>query len=480
MGRKGAAAIVTGGWRAAFGVALVALLLLVVAVPIGEAGENGRRRGDRWTQLGHDLSSTFHNPRATITRKRATRLQEAWTYQAPASVNGAPVVADGRVTVLSGSGLVALDAGDGEEVWKREDISGTSSPTLRGGVIYVYGGDTTLWSLDADDGSDRWKVKADDQKFATGFSSPVVAGDAVIVGLSSLEEVAARGSATFRGGVVAFDRRNGKELWRYRTAEPPYNGVGVWSTVSVDIESNTVYATTGNNYTESAGPTSDSVIALDLESGNVRWMRQVTPGDVFTVFNAQSQDSDLGTNPILFEADVNGERRKLLGAGQKSGLFWVLDRTTGEIVWQRQVSDGSALIGGVFNNGAYDGRSIIAAGNNGPPGPGPDPPDRPRTRRVGTAVLVAMDPATGAVRWETELPGWVWAPITLADGVAFVTVDRELRAFDTRAGRQLFGRETEGTITSAPVVVGRRVYFGSGLSYFPPTKPGRTVYALEG
>jgi polyvinyl alcohol dehydrogenase (cytochrome) len=241
-----------------------------------------------------------------------------------------------------------------------------------------------------------------------------------------------------------------------------------------------VFATTGNNYTDTAGPTSDSVIALDLRSGQVRWMRQVTTGDVFTLANAKSQDSDFGTNPILFQADVKGTRRKLLAAGQKSGLFSVLDRDTGDIVWQRQVSDGSALIGGVFNNGAYDGRSLIIAGNNGPPGPAPDPPDRPRTHPVGTSELMAMDPATGDVRWQAELPAYVWAPITLADGVAFVAVDRDLRAFDTKTGKQLFSTQTEGTIASAPAAVGRRVYFGSGLSYLGPTTSGKTVYALEG
>ena len=84
------------------------------------------------------------------------------------------------------------------------------------------------------------------------------------------------------------------------------------------------------------------------------------------------------------------------------------------------------------------------------------------------------------MRWQTDLPAWVWAPVTLADRVAFVAVDRELRAFDTRSGKQLSSFETEGTISSAPAVVGRRVYFGSGVSYFPPTKFGRTVYALQG
>ncbi len=453
--------------------------LLVAAASVGAAAGSTRRVPDRWTQLGHDLASTFHNPAAALTPRRAARLKTAWTYEAPGSVNGAPAVTGDQVIVLSQNGLIALDGG-GQESWKRDDIQGSSSPTVRGDVVYVYAADTTLWAVNADDGSDRWNVKADEQRYATGFSSPVVAGNAVIVGLASLEEFTAQGSASFRGGVAAFDRRNGKQLWRYNTAEPPDNGVGVWSTVSIDLDTRTVFATTGNNYTDSAGPTSDSVIALDLRSGEVRWIRQVTTGDVFTLANAHSQDSDFGTNPILFDADVNGARRKLLGAGQKSGLFTVLDRQTGEVVWQRQVSDGSALIGGVFNNGAYDGRSLVMAGNNGPPGPAPDPPDRPRTHTTGTSELVALDPATGEVRWQVELPAYVWAPITLADGVAFVGVDRELRAFDTNTGKQLFSLETQGTISSAPVVVGRRLYFGSGLSYLAPAKSGKTVYALEG
>jgi len=457
-----------------------ALAMLLVCAGSATAAERGNQdKGARWRQLGYDLSSTFHNRRSPLTPERAAGLATVWEYEAPQSVNGAPAVAGDRVYILSRDALVALDAESGSEIWRRDDIGGSSSPSIAGGVVFAFGGDPTLWAVDADTGEDVWSVLADDQEFASGFSSPVVTKEAVIVGLSSIEEIAAESNATYRGGVAAFDRKTGAELWRYRTAEPPYNGVGVWSTVSVDVDAGTVYATTGNNYTEEAGPTSDSVIALDLATGEPRWARQVSEGDVFTVPSARSQDSDFGTNPILFEAEIDGEPRKLVGAGQKSGVFWALDRETGEIVWQRQVSDGSALIGGVFNNGAFDGERIIVAGNNGPPGPGPAD-DRPRTGEVGTAVLVALDPATGEIVWQQPLDNYVWAPITLADGVGFVAVDRQLRAFATRTGEELFRLETVGTISSAPAIAGDRIYFGSGLGYFPPTKSGRTVYALEG
>ena len=466
----------------------LALVLVVVVGACGgsnggssddDAGSARAPSRDRWVQLGYDLRSNFHNPSSPLTPKRVAGMETAWEYEAPGSVNGAPAVAGDRVYLLAGDGLVALDASSGDEVWKRDDISGSSSPTLAGGVLYAYGSAPTLWAVDAETGDDVWSVLADDQEFAIGFSSPVVTADAVIVGLASGEEFAAEANATYRGGVAAFDRESGDELWRYRTAEPPFNGVGVWSSVSVDVEAGTVFVTTGNNYTEAAGPTSDSVIALDLATGEPRWIRQVTEGDVYTVPTPISEDTDLGTNPILFEAEIGGVERELLGAGQKSGLFWVLDRETGDIVWQRAVSGGSPLIGGVFNNGAYDGTSVIVAGNNGPGGRDDEPAEGEPAEDPPPAVLMALDPATGDIRWERPLPGWVWAPITLGDGVGFVTADNQLQAFDTETGEEIFHLDTVGTISSAPVIAGDRVYFGSGLSYIT-TKSGQTVYALEG
>lgn len=76
------------GWRAAFG----AVLLVLVATPGADASESGGGKRDRWTQLGHDLASTFHNPRAGLTPKRATRLKEAWTYEAPGRSTARPLL----------------------------------------------------------------------------------------------------------------------------------------------------------------------------------------------------------------------------------------------------------------------------------------------------------------------------------------------------------------------------------------------------
>jgi hypothetical protein len=92
-------------------------------------------------------------------------------------------------------------------------------------------------------------------------------------------------------------------------------------------------------------------------------------------------------------------------------------------------------------------------------------------------VLKALDPRDGSVLWERQLPAWVWAPITVAGGVGYVAYEKQLQAFDVRTGAKLFNYRTWGTITSAPVVAGGRIYFGSGLSYLG-THLDQSLHAL--
>jgi polyvinyl alcohol dehydrogenase (cytochrome) len=90
---------------------------------------------------------------------------------------------------------------------------------------------------------------------------------------------------------------------------------------------------------------------------------------------------------------------------------------------------------------------------------------------------MALDPETGDVVWERQLPAWVWAPITLANGVGFVSAESQFEAFDTETGERLYSLQASGTIASGAAISNGRVYFGSGLSYFNTTE-GDTFYAL--
>ena len=155
----------------------------------------------------------------------------------------------------------------------------------------------------------------------------------------------------------------------------------------------------------------------------------------------------------------------------------MLDRDTGEVIWSRAVSPGSALIGGMLNNGAFDGEHLLVAGNNGKStGPGSEP----STGSFGpntTSVLMALNPTDGTTVWERQLGSWVWAPITVAGGIGFVGVDTQMQAFDVATGEKLFTFDSGGTIASAPTIAGGRVVFGSGLSYFVGTR-SRKLFAL--
>jgi polyvinyl alcohol dehydrogenase (cytochrome) len=436
---------------------------------------------NQWPGLGYDGDSTFNNPHETkLAVDNADRLGRLWTSTNFGTVNGSPVVVGNIVYVLSNSGLHALRAATGEAIWSNGAITGSSSPRYVDGCLYVNDAAAVLRRVSASDGREIWQAKVDSHPQASGFSSPTVFGDYVIVGSSSTEDYINPSPATFRGSVVAFDRNSGKELWRHHTVEPPSNGVAVWASMVVDPKMKLVFGATGNNYTGEPSSTSDAMFALNLKDGSLAWSTQLSSGDVYTVAQPNSPDHDFGANPILFEATIRGHKRKLVGAGQKSGTFWALDRHTGAILWSRNVSGGSEIIGGMLNNGAFDGSHILVAGNLGSStGPGSEPANGESfgTKTPKTSVLEALDPASGAVVWERQLPAWVWAPISVANRVGFVAYETQLQAFDVDTGVKLFNYKTNGTITSAPAIVNGRVFFGSGLTYIF-NRTDRTLHAL--
>lgn len=408
-----------------------------------------------WTMLGHDHRSTYTNHAESILSvDNVHELTQLVRFEARGQVYGTPVVVGGAVYISSTGGIYAFDGADWSILWQRLDFGATSSLAYADGTIFVHDFGAILHALDAATGEEKWRTRTDAHPLATGLSSPIVFERYVVVGISSNEIV--RDNATFRGGVAAFDRDTGQQLWRDYTADPPANGASVWSTVSIDTDARMVFAGSGQNYTGVAGPDSDAILALDLDTGARLWTRQTVSGDVFTPINPRGPDADFGANPILFE----GGGRQLVGAGQKNGMFWTLDRRTGEVAWSRKLGPGSPLTGGVLNNGAFDGERILVANNGG-----------------GSGVLFALDPGTGDILWERALPGWVWAPITVANGVGVVASDTDLLVFDPATGADLLVFPTAGTIACGASIANGRVHFGSGMQHIVGTVD-RKLYVL--
>ena len=243
--------------------------------------------------------------------------------------------------------------------------------------------------------------------------------------------------------------------------------------LAVDETAGVVYAATGNNHGPPATDTSDAFLAIPLkDGGDYLWKRQILENDAWMVANfGAGPDSDFGANPIVFEAGG----KKLVAGGSKGGDFWVLDRTTGEPVAPvRKLGPNSASRGGVFVNGAWDGKHLLVACNGGTStGPGSETGGVP-------AVLFAIDPLTVDIVWERQVAGPVLGFISVANGVGLFGKDKTLQAFDTETGDVLFEYPTEGTIATAPSISNGYVVFGSGMSWpSGGATAGTKYYALK-
>ncbi|HEX3595025.1 MAG TPA: PQQ-binding-like beta-propeller repeat protein [Polyangiaceae bacterium] len=434
-----------------------------------------------WPSMGGDLASTYNNPKETlISVATASKLAQAWTLDTSGAPTGTPAVVGNDVYVTASSMTYLVDAKTGATKWTA-NVGATSSPAYADGLLYVHDGTSNLHALDAATGVEKWVQKTNPHANAWGFSSPIVAGNLVIVGTSGSEEEATGNAPTFRGSVVALDAKSGAMKWTFYTVDEMHNGATIWSSPTADLEADMVFVSTGNNYSGDATDTSDAIIALKLDTGDVLWKHQVMMDDVWsnylTSMPPDTIDHDFGANPTLFEATIGGTPTKLVGAGTKGGVFYALNRMTGDLVWSKQVGPPTVLRGGMLNNGAFDGKHILVASNTGTSA---SPGSEPLVSGIAsvTSRLAALDPATGDIVWDRQLGAAVWAPISVAGGVGFVSSENRFEAFDTSTGTRLIQLPVAGTVVSAAVGIDGYVYLGSGMVYFTGV-PATKFYAFK-
>jgi outer membrane protein assembly factor BamB len=425
--------------------------------PMDDAGVP--QAGDSvWTMMGYDERNNYFNPNEkTFTVENAANIKELWRFDMAGVPPGSPVVAEGKVFALATGGLYAVNLADGSMAWQNLDIKGYSSAAYADGFIYVH---TTpgaqLYKLKAADGAIAWgPVVTYDLANCDGTSSPILADGKVIVGHAcgpmEIDIAADLASAHPRGGVHAFNMSDGTEAWHYFTVpETGEDGAMVWSTVSVDIPGGTVFAATGNNYSVQ-GANSDSIHAIGLADGMMKWKTQVRNTDTWSFAgNITGPDTDFGANPIL--AEIGG--KKIAAAGDKNAEFFAFDRETGQKLWNVPglTPSRNQANGGVLNNGAFDGTNFYVVSN--------DPTS-------GTAMLHALKGTDGTPVWPAKpLPKINWAPVSIANGLLFVPDDEDLLIFNAADGSMLKSFTTGGTIAAgAASVAAGRILVKSGLEY---------------
>jgi polyvinyl alcohol dehydrogenase (cytochrome) len=438
---------------------------------------------ESWPMFGRDFANTRATSDTSIGKAQLGTLRVAQRVTG-AGVSSTAAIVDGVVYYADYAGwLRAVDAQTGAAVWSTrvQNTMLTPSPFVTSDTVYIAGDNSVVYAVSRDKGVVKWQTKIETTSNNRIWSSPIVVGNTLIIGAGSYQ-VFIPATPVFRGSIVGLDVTNkGAEKWRVSVCPVGEcgGGVSVWSSVAVDTTLKLAYIGTGQAYSAPAGPYSDSVVAINYETGTRAWHYQITPNDTYNInVGAATKDRDVGAAPNLFEANINGTMRRLVGVGDKGGHYTALDRETGAMVWQRltdtRTPPGSP-IGGVMGAPAVANGRIYLTNNTSTTG------GSRSDARPGTCTAFALDAATGSVVWSTPISAGSFSGNTIVNGLMyFVTWDGQLRVLDADNG-SLLKSVTLGTAigvydelgtqgfpngsTSGPVVMKGRIYAGFGWTW---------------
>ena len=317
---------------------------------------NASEEPENWYTYSGTLMSQRYTELTQITTDNVADLELQWVFQARSleKFEATPLVVDGVMyTIQNPNDVVALDAATGRLFWTYSyDPSEEARPCcgrLNRGVailddsLFMGTIDGRLISLDARTGEQLWNIQVEGARPEAGYAfthAPLVVKDKVIMGTAG-------GEFGIRGFIAAFDARTGDEAWRFYTIPGPgepghdtwpegtdawmHGGASVWITGSYDSEHNLTYWGIGNpgpdwNGDEREGDNlySNSVVALNADTGELEWHFQFSPHDEF--------DYDAVQIPVLVDMEWEGRAREVMLWANRNGFYYVLDRVTGEFL----------------------------------------------------------------------------------------------------------------------------------------------------
>lgn len=430
--------------------------------------------GDEWPLYGADIDGS-RSTASAIDSSNVANLQEAWSVEVGGPVSATPVIAGGFVYVGSYDGLLyAIDQSSGEVAWTYDtgaavlepnlgiDLGITGSAAVVDGTVYVGDAAASMHAIDATTGEPLWVSKTDDQASASIWSSPVVWDGRVFVGVASIAK-----EEGFRGSVLALDAISGEIAWQTFMTPAEADGAGVFAVPAIDPDRGVLYVGTQNAYSENPTPYGNpmSVVALDIESGEIEWVFKAPPGGGET---APIEDVAFSASPNLFQADINGQPRDLVGQGQKSGIYWALDRDTGEVVWQTEVSP-PGFLGGMEGTSAVAGTFIAVPATNWPAFEDP-----------ATGLVSVLDASTGQIVWTADQDAPAASPASISNDVVFhAGMDGLLHAYALEDGTELWQTDLGASVSGGIAVSGDFVVLGAATPEFAPfVRPGNMVQAF--
>lgn len=479
-----------------------------------------------WNGWGNGLRNTrFQNARqANLTAQQVPQLKLQWAFAFPGETiaESQPSIVDGRLFVGSRSGRVyALDAKSACVYWRFDADAPVKNSVVVGAVeiggqskLVAFFGDLTgtAYAVDASSGELIWRRRVDNFPASRLMGSFTLAHDQLFVPVTATEStlVAATDAVccVFRGSVVSLDPATGTERWRrYTVAQEPQktgvnsagndvfgpSGATIWSAPTIDSERGVVYVGTGENASHPATKTSDAILAIDIESTEIKWSYQGLSGDAWNMSCGTADktncpkdpglDYDMGSSPSLVTL-ANGQR--ILLAAQKSGVVHALDPDAdGKLLWKRKVAEGGVL-GGIEWGPANDGEKVyVALGDIRWNTLDLLDPRLTLDGKIGGG-LVALNLSDGQIAWQAKAivcgdqpmcsPAQT-AAVTAIPGVVFSGgMSGHVRAFDSATGTVLWTYDTVREFTTVNGAKGR----GGALDATGPVVVDGWLYVVSG
>jgi len=299
-----------------------------------------------WLHYNGQYHSQRHSALNQVHTGNVSRLAAKWIFHVPNArqLQNVPIIANGIMYVSQPNEVYALDARTGRQIWAWFRQPALQKGPNRGVAVYgnrvfVTTPDAHLVALDARTGSELWASKI--AEASDGYwspAAPLIVKGKVIAGI-------APGDHGLNGWLDAYDANTGERLWRWHSIPRPgepgnetwagdswkTGGGATWLTGSYDPELNLLYWGIGNPAPDFDGDKrkgdnlyTESIVALDADTGKLKWYFQNTPHDV--------HDWDSVEIPVLVDAELRGRKRKLLAQANRNGFYYVLDRETGEFL----------------------------------------------------------------------------------------------------------------------------------------------------
>ncbi|CAA2955112.1 Hypothetical predicted protein [Olea europaea subsp. europaea] len=498
--------------------------------------------GDWLNHGGNKYNRRYAEGETKISPSTAPKLRLKWEFYAGDDVSATPAIYKGTVYFPSWNGyLYAVKASDGSLVWKKnlQKLTGLKStlptilnltsvallsratPSIADDDMLIVGiyGPAYVIAVERATGKIIWKKKVDSHPYAVITMSGTYYNKGFYVGVSSLEEASSiENCCTFRGSFTKLDIHTGAILWKTYTLpnnhgkRGEYAGGAIWgSSPSIDTYRNHVYVATGNLYSapkrieecqerqnSRTTPTrpdaciepdnhSNSMLALDMDSGEIKWYRQLGGYDVWFLSCANSStpncppgpnpDADFGEAPMMLSVYVNGNKLDIVVAVQKSGFAWALRRDNGSLVWSTEAGPGGTAGGGTWGAATDKIRVYTNIANSHKK----NFTLLPSKKVTTSGGWVAMDPGTGRILWSTALPNNAMTnPVTVANGVLFAGSTYKtgpVYAINAKNGKILWSYETGASVYGGMSVSEGCIYVGNG--YQPPIfTSGTSLFAF--